>query len=99
MADKDTELKYLKNRNKSTMSYPNAAYEVLKITKNYMHSNEILKEAISRKLLVQSKSKRPQATMFSSMYLENKRRKEQDKKPRFLQLKKSIWGLMEWEKK
>jgi hypothetical protein len=80
------------------MSFTKAAYEVLKSANCPLHTNEIIRRAI-REGMLQTKAKIPRTTMWSSLYLENKRKHEQGKQPRFSQHGNSVWGLTEWDTK
>jgi restriction system protein len=82
-------------------SFTEAAYTILKAEGKPLTSQEITKRALEQKLII-SQGKTPERTMWSSMFLENKRRLKRNQLPRFKQLPMSkrgsggfLWELIE----
>ncbi len=76
------------------LSFPNAAYEILKQTNEALSSVELV-DIVLAKGLVKTKGKTPDATMGASLYLECQRR---GNKSRFIKVGKDKWALSEWGK-
>lgn len=76
------------------LSFPNAAYEILKHTNEALSSVELIDIALA-KGLIETKGKTPEATMWSALYLEGQRK---GNKSRFIQVGKDKWALSEWGK-
>ena len=53
---------------------------------------EIVQKAID-KGLIETHGENPKATMYASLYLENKRRIEHGHEPRFKRIRRSTWVL------
>lgn len=79
------------------LSKTEAAYNILKHHRKPLHVKEIIKIALSEKMIV-TKGKTPESTLGSDMYTENNRRREQGRKPRFCHVGPGMWGLTEWKK-
>ena len=77
------------------VSKTEAAYMILKRTKRPMKATEIIKIARSEGL-IQTKGKTPNQTLNVDMYLENKRRENQNRLKRFKRHENGYWGLAEW---
>ena len=76
------------------LSFPTAAYEILKHTNEALSSIELVDIALT-KGLIETKGKTPEATMWSALYLEGQRK---GNKSRFVQVGKDKWALSEWGK-
>lgn len=76
------------------LSYTNAAYKILKNTNEALSSVELVDIALAKNL-IETKGKTPEATMWSSLYLEGQRK---GNKSRFIQVGKDKWALSEWGK-
>lgn len=77
------------------MSKTEAAYAILKRTKRPMTVKEIIKIAISDRMII-TKGATPDQTLNVDMYLENKRRDHQNRQKRFKRHENGYWGLTEW---
>jgi len=75
-----------------------AAFEILKTEGKPLNTKDILEKALSRGI-IQTKGKTPIQTLWTSLYLENKRRLMRGREPRFEQHENYIWGLAEWNNK
>jgi len=76
------------------LSFPDAAYEILKNTNEALSSVELVDIALAKNL-IETKGKTPEATMWSALYLEGQRK---GNKSRFVQIGKDKWALSEWGK-
>lgn len=76
-------------------SFTNAAYSLLEEEGKPLSAREISKRALNRGLIV-TEGKTPHQTMWTSLYLENKRRLARGEVPRFKQYKNRLWGLRNW---
>ena len=73
-------------------SFTEAAYKILRASGKPMHTLEIVQKALE-KGLIETHGETPKNTMYASLFLENKRRTEHSRKPRFKHISKSTWGL------
>lgn len=73
-----------------------AAYKILKNAKKPLHVEEIIKIAISKKM-IETKGKTPESTLAVDLLLENRRKDKQGVKPRFIKVEPGTWGLVEWK--
>lgn len=76
------------------MSKTEAAYIILKNAKKPLHVKEIIKIALA-KGMIETKGLTPESTLNADLYLENKRRLKQGKKPRFVKVARGMWALAE----
>lgn len=76
------------------LSFADAAYEILKQTNEALSSVELI-DIVLTKGLIETKGKTPEATMWSTLYLEGQRK---GNKSRFIQTGKDKWALSEWGK-
>jgi len=74
------------------LSFPKAAYQILKRESKPLSAKEILNKALSDSLIITS-GKTPEATMWSSLYLDLQRNGVNS---RFIQIGKDRFGLREW---
>jgi len=72
-----------------------AAYLILKKYKKPLHVREIIRIALSGKM-IETKGKTPWSTMGADFYNENKRRTRQGRDLRFVSIGEGVWGLTEW---
>ncbi|MFH1968276.1 MAG: winged helix-turn-helix domain-containing protein [bacterium] len=73
-----------------------AAYKILKNAKKPLHVEEIIKIAISKKM-IETKGKTPESTLAVDLLLENRRKDKQGVKPRFIKVGPGTWGLVDWK--
>ncbi len=81
---------------KGESSFTQAAYLILKNEGKPLTSLELTHRAIEQGLIT-TKGKTPSATMWASLYTENRRKSKAGKPLRFKQGKLRVWGLTEWE--
>lgn len=79
-------------RQKGKLSFTNAAEVILCKKKTPMHVRDIVAEGLKRGL-IQTSGKTPHLTMSSSLYIENKDRRERGNKTRFKRVGRSTWML------
>jgi len=73
-------------------TFTDAAELILREKNAALHAIDIIAEA-RRRNLIQTKGGTPQNTLNSAMYLENKRREQEKRPPRFRKVGPSIWIL------
>lgn len=78
------------------LSKTEAAYKILKNTKNPLHVKDIIKIALLKKMIV-TKGKTPESTLAVDLLLENRRKAQKGIKPRFVKVENGTWGLTEWK--
>jgi len=73
-----------------------AAYKILKNAKKPLHVTEIVKIALSKKMIA-TKGKTPESTLAVDLLLENRRKEKRGIKTRFIKVEPGTWGLAEWK--
>jgi len=72
-----------------------AAYLILKEHNKPLSLREIIRIALSRKM-IETKGKTPWSTLGADFCNENKRRTKQGRDLRFVCIGQGVWGLVEW---
>jgi hypothetical protein len=77
-------------------SKTDAAYLILKEFKKPLHVADIIKIALSKKL-IKTIGKTPESTLAVDLLLENRRRTKKGTALRFVRISSRTWGLTEWK--
>ena len=73
-----------------------ATYKILKEYQKPLHTKKIIEIALSKQM-IETKGKRPTATLYTNIIHENRRREKSGRKPRFYRVGPSVWALSEWK--